>query len=76
MAVDLIPISERGKVEHTEDEIKLYGQIINLDLEGEDQDLWWIAKQGLEAPIPRDWRAYQSSSSDANNPSSSGGGAS
>ena len=44
LAVDLVPISERGKIEHTEDEIKLYGQIINLDLEGEDQDLWWIAK--------------------------------
>lgn len=36
MAVDLIPVSERAKVEHTEDEIKLYGQIINLDLDGED----------------------------------------
>lgn len=63
MAMDLVPVSERGKVEHTEDEIKLYGHIIDLDLDGEDQDLWWIAKQGLEAPIPRDWRAYQSSSS-------------
>jgi len=51
-------VSERGRVEHTEDEIKLYGHIINLDLDGDDLDLWWLAKQGLEAPIPKDWRAY------------------
>jgi hypothetical protein len=29
-------VSERGRVEHTEDEIKLYGHIINLDLDGDD----------------------------------------
>lgn len=66
--VELIPVSERGKVEHTEDEIKLYGKILDLDIEGQDRDLKWIAKQGLEAPIPKDWKIYQSSSS--NNESS------
>jgi len=38
--------------------------------------LWWLAKQGLEAPIPKDWRAYQSSSSNAAGSSSIGGGSS
>lgn len=58
--VELIPVSERGdKVEHTEDEIRLYGrQIIDIDIDGEDRDLRWLAKQGLEAPMPKDWKIY------------------
>lgn len=66
ITLELIPVSERGRgaVEHTEDEINMYGrQLLELNLEGEDRDLRWIAKQGLEAPVPKDWKAYQSSSS-------------
>ena len=63
--LELVPVSERGgKVEHTEDEIRLYGrQIIDIDIDGDDRDLKWLAKHALEAPIPKDWKAYQSSSS-------------
>ena len=72
---------ERSQIEHTEDEVRMFGQAMNLDLDGEDQDLWWLAKHALDAPIPREWVAYQSSSSQDpgtsnNNPSSSGNNAS
>lgn len=70
--MELIPISERERVEHTEDEINMYGKVIlELDIDGKDKDLAWLAKQGLEAPIPKDWKIYQSSSSSNNNQSSS-----
>ena len=64
--LELIPVSERGgNVEHTEAEIRLYGkQIIDIDIDGEDRDLRWLAKRALEAPIPKDWKIYQSSSSE------------
>ena len=41
----------------------MYGQAMNLDLDGDDHDLWWLAKHALDAPVPKDWIAYQSSSS-------------
>jgi hypothetical protein len=63
VAVNLIPLPERSNIENTEDAVRMYGQAMNLDLDGDDHDLWWLAKHALDAPVPKDWIAYQSSSS-------------
>jgi hypothetical protein len=34
---------DKENAENTEDEIKLYGQLIGLDIDGPDKDLKWIA---------------------------------
>jgi hypothetical protein len=41
--------------EPTEDEIIEYAQFLQMDLH-EDQDLFWIAREGLKAPLPAPWK--------------------
>ena len=39
----------------TEDEILEYAKWLGMDPE-EDKDLFYIAKEGLKAPLPKDWK--------------------
>jgi hypothetical protein len=39
----------------TEDEVIEYAKWIGMDLE-KDKDLYWIAREGLKAPLPADWK--------------------
>lgn len=41
--------------EPTEDEILEYAQFLQMDLK-EDADLFWIAREGLKAPLPEPWK--------------------
>ncbi|KRX00083.1 WW domain [Pseudocohnilembus persalinus] len=42
----------------SEQEILEYAEFLGFDFQ-EDQDLLWIAKQGLKAPLPEGWKACQ-----------------
>ena len=39
----------------TEDEVLEYAKWLGMDLD-KDRDLFWIAKEGLKAPLPDDWK--------------------
>jgi hypothetical protein len=39
----------------TEDEVKEYAKWLGMDLD-KDQELFWIAKEGLKAPLPEHWK--------------------
>eukprot|EP00953_Heterococcus_sp_UTEX-ZZ885_P013861 7908-Heterococcus_DN1.PRE.1 len=39
----------------TDDEIKEYAKWLGMDLD-KDGDLFWIAKEGLKAPLPENWK--------------------
>lgn len=39
----------------SEPEIIEYAKWLGMDLE-KDKDLFWIAKEGLSAPLPKDWK--------------------
>jgi centrosomal protein CEP164 len=39
----------------TEEEIIEYAQFLQMDL-ATDQDLFWIAREGLKAPLPEPWK--------------------
>jgi hypothetical protein len=41
--------------EPTEEEILEYAKWLGMDLEA-DQDLFWIATEGLKAPLPENWK--------------------
>ena len=41
--------------EPTEDEVIEYAKWLGMDLDG-DKDLWWIAREGLKAPLPENWK--------------------
>ena len=41
--------------EPTEDEILEYAQFLQMDLQ-DDEDLFWIAREGLKAPLPEPWK--------------------
>ena len=41
--------------EPTEEEIIEYAQFLQMDLV-EDRDLFWIAREGLKAPLPAPWK--------------------
>ncbi len=44
--------------EPTQDEILKYGKWIGMDPD-EDADLFWIAREGLKAPLPENWKPCQ-----------------
>jgi len=58
---ELVPSSQRDKVEPTDEEIIFYGKIIGLDFENEDIHLKWIGKYAIKADLPREWRAFKTS---------------
>ena len=39
----------------TEDEVIEYAKWLGMDLK-KDKDLFWIAREGLKAPLPADWK--------------------
>jgi hypothetical protein len=39
----------------TEDEVIEYAKWLGMDLK-KDKDLYWIAREGLKAPLPADWK--------------------
>ena len=41
--------------EPTEDEVIEYAKWLGMDLDA-DKDLWWIAREGLKAPLPENWK--------------------
>lgn len=41
--------------EPTEKEVIEYATWLGMDLEGE-KDLFWIAREGLKAPLPENWK--------------------
>jgi hypothetical protein len=41
--------------EPTEEEILEYAKWLGMDIETE-KDLFWIAREGLKAPLPKDWK--------------------
>ncbi|XP_033641266.1 centrosomal protein of 164 kDa-like [Asterias rubens] len=43
----------------TEEEIIEYAQVIGIDVENEREDLMWIAREGISAPLPNDWKPCQ-----------------
>ena len=45
--------------EPTEEEIVEYAQWLGM-AESEDRELFWIARQGLKAPLPKDWKPCRS----------------
>jgi centrosomal protein CEP164 len=45
--------------EPTEEEIEEYAKWLGIDLEN-DTHLFWVAKQGLKAPLPPEWKPCQS----------------
>merc|ERR1712151_789308 len=42
-----------------EKEIEEYAEWLGMDLQ-KDRDLFWIAKAGLKAPLPKPWKPCQS----------------
>nr|ANN83892.1 Cep164 [Patiria miniata] len=42
----------------TEEEIVEYAQVIGIDVDKE-KDLMWIAREGISAPLPNDWKPCQ-----------------
>jgi hypothetical protein len=44
--------------EPTQDEIVEYAEFLGMNLT-EDPDLIWIAREGLKAPLPKDWKPCQ-----------------
>uniref|UniRef100_A0A0G4I1P3 WW domain-containing protein n=1 Tax=Chromera velia CCMP2878 TaxID=1169474 RepID=A0A0G4I1P3_9ALVE len=49
--------------EPTEEEIKEYAEWLGMDLE-KDEDLFWIAREGLKAPLPDSWKPCQTAEGD------------
>ena len=45
--------------EPTEEEIKEYAKWLGMDLEA-DKELFWVAREGLRAPLPPDWTPCKS----------------
>merc|ERR1711972_1051167 len=43
----------------TEKEIEEYAEWLGMDLD-KDEDLFWIARRGLKAPLPKPWKPCQS----------------
>jgi len=49
----------------TKEEIQEYAEFLGMDLTAkEDQDLVWIAEQGLKAPLPSDWKPCKTDDKD------------
>lgn len=46
--------------EHSEEEVRRYAAFLHLQLP-EDEDLLWIAREGLNAPLPAPWTACRTS---------------
>lgn len=44
--------------EPTPDEIKEYAEFLGM-VQPEDDALLWIAREGLKAPLPKDWKPCQ-----------------
>lgn len=49
-----IPLT-RDAYRAIQDEVQEYAKWLGMDLE-DDQDLFWIAKEGLKAPLPENWK--------------------
>ena len=47
----------------TEDEIIEYAKWLGMDLE-KDKDLFYIAKEGLKAPLPENWKPCKTTDTD------------
>ena len=46
--------------EPTQDEIIEYAKWLGMDTDsGKDTDLYWIAREGLKAPLPENWKPCQ-----------------
>ena len=45
--------------EPTAEEIAEYAQWLGMDLEA-DKHLFWVAREGLKAPLPSEWKACKS----------------
>lgn len=39
----------------SQDEVREYAKWLGMEL-GDDLDLFWIAKEGLKAPLPENWK--------------------
>ena len=57
MAADSIILEEDfdPNYEPTEDEVIEYAKWLGMELDA-DKDLWWIAREGLKAPLPENWK--------------------
>uniref|UniRef100_A0A0G4I5T8 WW domain-containing protein n=1 Tax=Chromera velia CCMP2878 TaxID=1169474 RepID=A0A0G4I5T8_9ALVE len=49
--------------EPTSEEVKEYAEWLGMDLE-KDVDLFWIAREGLKAPLPESWKPCQTAEGD------------
>ena len=48
--------SERGNINYNTLEINSYAEFLGMNL-NVDRDLLWIARDGLKAPLPENWKA-------------------
>lgn len=53
----VIEVDHDPDYEPTEEEILEYAQFLGMD-PIEDRELFWIAIEGLKAPIPPNWKAW------------------
>ena len=51
--------AEEENYEPTEAEIVEYAKMLGMDLEA-DKELFWVAREGLKAPLPPDWKPCKS----------------
>ena len=49
--------------EPTEAEVKEYAEWLGMDVETE-KDLFWIAREGLKAPLPENWKPCKTKDTD------------
>lgn len=49
--------SQNNIYQHTQEDIEKYAVFLGMDIE-KDKEFLYIAKQGLDAPIPEPWEAY------------------
>lgn len=55
---DFIEVKQPFNNTPTQEEIEDYAEWLGADLQN-DRDLFWIAKEALQAPIPPGWKLYQ-----------------
>ena len=55
---DFIEVKQPLNNTPTQEEIEDYAEWLGADLQ-KDRDLFWIAKEALQAPIPPGWKLYQ-----------------
>ena len=48
----------------TQEEVREYAKWLGMEL-GDDVNLFWIAKEGLKAPLPENWKPCKTVDTDA-----------